>query len=67
MQVEEQPSPDTILPSSQAFFFIFLPSPHVSMHTSFDAEEPPLQVNPFSTLHVAEQPSRLALFPSSHP
>src|SRR5438034_8429187 len=49
-QVAEQPSPETVFPSSHSslLFFWTIPSPH----TSF--------------LHFCEQPSPLLRFPSSH-
>src|SRR5260221_350420 len=58
VQVELQPSPDSVLPSSHCSCGNFRPSPHTAVHV------PPLQRG--STPHQGEQPSYGLRLPSSH-
>src|SRR5262252_8804006 len=58
LQVEEQPSPFRVLPSSQSSFST-RPSPHL------DVQAPALQLG--SVRQVAEQPSKGRVLPSSQP
>ena len=67
VQLDEQPSPDTRLPSSHASSDAHIPSPHTLTHTSVAVSEPPVQTKPGSGWHVGEQPSPATWLPSSHP
>ena len=66
-QVELQPSPLTVLPSSQYVLSELnrLPSPHISFQISTVVNVPPEHVQPDSIDHVELQPSPFELFPSS--
>lgn len=56
-QVAEQPSPLTKFPSSQASAEVTIPSPQIDEQRSGDVDEPPMHVQPNSTLHADEHPS----------
>src|SRR5580692_1947420 len=58
MQVELQPSPETVFPSSHCSPGNTRPSPHTAVHV------PPEQCG--SIVHVGEQPSYGMRLPSSH-
>src|SRR3954462_12255675 len=62
VQVALQPSPATVLPSSQVSFACLMPSPHLRQLLLAIG-----QLQPLSTLQVDEQPSRLVALPSSQP
>jgi hypothetical protein len=62
-----QPSPLTVLPSSQASSEAFFPSPQGDWHVSGVVGVPPVQMKPHSTVQVAEHPSPASEAPSSHP
>jgi len=59
-QVDEQPSPETLLPSSHCSPESRMPSPHFPV-------QGPLAVQLGSTWQVDEQPSYGTVLPSSHP
>src|SRR5580700_4722019 len=58
VQVELQPSPEVVLPSSHCSPGNTSPSPHTAVHV------PPVQCG--SMVHVGEQPSYGMVLPSSH-
>lgn len=66
-QVELQPSPLLVLPSSQyvAEVAITFPSPQSSEQTLAVIESPRVQVHPDSTAQAVLHPSPLLVFPSS--
>ena len=61
-QVELQPSPATVFPSSHYSPFTIIPSPQIGLHNPFQDQ----QMNPFSLLHIEEHPSPSIIFESSH-
>jgi len=67
LQLESQPSPFTVLLSSQypVAIFMTLPSPHISVQTLAVVESPKVHEYPVSMPQVALQPSPALVFPSS--
>jgi len=67
-QVDEQPSPPVVLPSSQypEVGFMTFPSPQMSEQILAVEESPKVHVQSVSTFHVASQPSFGVVLPSSH-
>src|SRR5215831_6377333 len=63
MQVDEQPSPDRLLPSSHCSPERTMPSPHLPVH----APGVPPDGQAGSGTQVAEQPSNGVVLPSSQP
>lgn len=68
VQVDEHPSPPTLLPSSQyeeSFKFIVIPSPHISAHVLAVVVFPVVHDQPVSTVQVESHPSPVTRLPSS--